>query len=103
MTSLFGTLEYVDLNSDSTIIDPYSIPITNGYPNLPSNSNETNCPIIQEINNSLNQNEQTSLSYFISNVEPKKLLWQIDYFSVPYYVRIYDNELFICDKYGLKY
>ncbi len=31
----------------------------------------------------------------------KKLLWQLDYKSVPYYVRFYHNQLFVCDKYGL--
>lgn len=30
----------------------------------------------------------------------KRLLWTIDYFSVPYYVRTYGNQLFVCDKYG---
>lgn len=32
----------------------------------------------------------------------KKLLWQLDYKSVPYYVRTYNNELFVCDKYGAR-
>lgn len=30
----------------------------------------------------------------------KKLLWQLEYKSVPYYVRYYNNQLFVCDKYG---
>lgn len=41
-----------------------------------------------------------SPSSSIPTVLKKKIVWQIDYFSVPYYVRTYGNQLFICDKYG---
>lgn len=33
-------------------------------------------------------------------VVKKKLLWQLDYKSVPYYIRAYNRQLFVCDKYG---
>jgi len=33
----------------------------------------------------------------------KKLLWQLDYKSVPYYVRYYGSQLFVCDKYGIQF
>lgn len=41
-------------------------------------------------------------SLLSSTITPKKkLLWQLDYKSVPYYIRTYNNQLFVCDKYGL--
>jgi hypothetical protein len=48
-----------------------------------------------------NKIEQISSILSIPNALKKNLLWQIDYFSVPYYVRTYGNQLFVCDKYGL--
>jgi hypothetical protein len=47
-----------------------------------------------------NRNEQISSLLTIPLAPKKKLLWQIDYYSVPYYVRTYGNQLFVCDKYG---
>ncbi len=89
---LFGTLEFVNLNTDSiTRIDPYSTPLTNGYSDRPSKSDDEDFVIIDS---------STKLESSVPNVQKKKLLWQIDYFSVPYYVRTYENQLYICDKYG---
>lgn len=39
------------------------------------------------------------LSSFPS-IPKKKFLWQIDYKSVPYYLRLFNHRLFVCDKYG---
>jgi hypothetical protein len=98
MSSLFGTLEFAHLNIESSSRhNPYSLQMTNGYND--SKSEDEDYVFI----NSSNKIEQISppLSTSISNVQKKRVLWQIDYFSVPYYVRTYENHLFICDKYGL--
>ena len=36
----------------------------------------------------------------IPSVPKKKLLWQLEYKSVPYYIRTFADRLFVCDKYG---
>ncbi|CAF0925977.1 unnamed protein product [Rotaria sordida] len=108
ISSLFGTLEFVQLNPQSNTFDPYSIPITNGYNDLQSKSEDDDYVLINSSNHNhnhfknilSNQIEPISSLSSISHVPKKKLLWQIDYFSVPYYVRTYGNQLFICDKYG---
>jgi hypothetical protein len=97
MSSLFGILEFVHLNGDSSRFDPYSSSqITNGYNDIQLKSEDEDYVFIDPSN----KIEQISSLTSISNVQKKKLLWQIDYFSVPYYVRTYGNQLFICDKYG---
>ncbi len=65
--------------------------MTNGYSDRPLKSDDEDYVMIDPS------------AKFDSNpsVQKKKLLWQIDYFSVPYYVRTYENQLYICDKYGL--
>ncbi len=95
---LFGTLEFVNLNTESTTtrIDPYSTPITNGYGDRPLKSDDEDYVMIDP------STKLEPISSAIPSVQKKKLLWQIDYFSVPYYVRTYENQLYICDKYGLK-
>ena len=30
----------------------------------------------------------------------KKFLWQIEYKSIPYFIRMFHQRLFVCDKYG---
>ena len=34
------------------------------------------------------------------SVPKKKLLWQLEYKSVPYYIRTFANQLFVGDRYG---
>ena len=81
VSSLFGTLNLTDFNRNSS-------PILNGHAHLPNSSE--NDPFDPSIK-----------SDSINNLPRRKLLWQIEYFSVPYYLRIHDNHLYICDKYGL--
>ena len=50
-----------------------------------------------------NNIEQTSSYLSTSNIPMKKQIWSIDYFSVPCYVKIYENRLFICDKFGMNF
>lgn len=90
MSLLFGTLDFLPLNNEL-------FPMTNGYNETQIKSEDDDYIVIDS---STNKTEQIPS---ISNVQKKKLLWQIDYFSVPYYVRTYGNQLFICDKYGMKY
>ena len=90
-----GTLDFVQLNGESVRIEPYSLPIINGHHDLPLKSEDEDYVFIHP-----STKFEPNLSA-ISNVQKKKLLWQVDYFSVPYYVRTCANQLYICDKYGL--
>ncbi|CAF0870110.1 unnamed protein product [Rotaria sp. Silwood1] len=106
ISSLFGTLQFAQLNTESPTCDQYSLPITNGYYDSQIKSEDEDYVVIGSSNHNHFKNilsnpiEQLSSLSSISNIPKKKLLWQIDYFSVPYYVRTYGNQLFICDKYG---
>ncbi|CAF2378891.1 unnamed protein product [Rotaria sp. Silwood2] len=106
ISSLFGTLEFVQLNTESTTSDPYAVPLTNGYNDSQLKSEDEDYVLINSFNHNYSRNistnpiEQIPSLSAIANIPKKQLLWQIDYFSVPYYVRTYGNQLFICDKYG---
>ncbi|CAF4121240.1 unnamed protein product, partial [Rotaria magnacalcarata] len=106
-SSLFGTLEFIPLNSNvSTTSDPCSLPMTNGYNHSQTKSEEQDYVFVDSSSNHFPKSFLSSAIEQISSLSSnsptpnKKLLWQIDYFSVPYYVRTYENQLFICDKYG---
>jgi hypothetical protein len=97
MSSLFGTLDFVHLHAEPTRFEPCLSQTTNGYHDSQIKSDDEDYVFIDPSN----RIEHISSSSSIPNVQKKQLLWQIDYFSVPYYVRIHGNQLFICDKYGL--
>ncbi|CAF1344321.1 unnamed protein product [Adineta steineri] len=103
-SSLFGTLDFIQLNTDINRSDPYVSQTTNGYNDFQLKSEDEDFVFINPSNNNnknnlLIKNEQIPLPLSTTNIQKKKL-WQIDYFSVPYYVRTYGNHLFVCDKYG---
>jgi len=77
MSTLFGKLEYTDLHSTQT----------NGDSDIETKLDD-------------NDDDYILIDSISPNEQKKKLLWQIDYFSVPYYVRTFNNQLFVCDKYG---
>ncbi|CAF0919473.1 unnamed protein product [Rotaria sordida] len=90
---LLGTLKFIPLDS-------YSSQLSNIYNNLQLESEyDDNIFIETNLNKSTINNQQLS-PLPIPIVSKKKLLWQLDYKSVPYYIRTYNNQLFVCDKYG---
>lgn len=107
ISSLFGTLDFQSLSNESNSSDPYFSSMTNGYihnrhvrPEGDENVHTDPSTNHLSKNFSFNPIEPISSLATISNIPKKRLLWQIEYFSVPYYVRTYGNQLFICDKYG---
>ncbi|UJR35744.1 hypothetical protein I4U23_028493 [Adineta vaga] len=100
VSSLFGTLNFNHINTDSTRSDPTSSQLTNGYHDSQSKFEDDDFVVINSPNKNLISKKIEQKSLPIPHTQKKKLLWQIEYFSVPYYVRIFENQLFICDKYG---
>lgn len=103
-SSLFGTLEFAHVNNDASRSDPPPSHMSNGHrqptppPTKPNDDDDDDFVVV----NRPNLPAPATLPPSVSNTEiqRKKLLWQIDYFSVPYYVRTCANLLFVCDKYG---
>ncbi|CAF3744832.1 unnamed protein product [Adineta steineri] len=89
ISSLFGTLEFIPLDSDSSHID-----------DLPYKPDHDDYIFIEPLQNKSNKIDQLLTPLPIPLAPKKKLLWQLDYKSVPYYVRTYNHQLFVCDKYG---
>lgn len=110
ISSVFGKLDFVTLNTDSNAFDPYTTPMTNGYSHSQTKSEDDDFIVVDSTSTNNNANSFSNSTEHIlsppslssiSNMPKKRLLWQIEYFSVPYYVRVYESQLFICDKYGL--
>jgi hypothetical protein len=89
MSSLFGTLNFIPLDSHSSE--------RNDSPFKPDHDDYV---FIETSYNKSTKIDEISRSLPIPIAPKKKLLWQLDYKSVPYYVRTYNNQLFVCDKYG---
>jgi len=67
---------------------------------LPFKPDDDDYVIIETGHIQSNQSDRILSSLPIPIAPKKNLLWQIDYKSVPYYIRSYNNQLFVCDKYG---
>lgn len=89
MSSLFGTLNFIPFDSYSS-----------KHNDLPFKPDHDDYVFIETSNNKSIKIDQISKPLSIPITPKKKLLWQLDYKSVPYYVRTYNNQLFVCDKYG---
>ncbi|CAF1365194.1 unnamed protein product [Rotaria magnacalcarata] len=90
---LIGTLKFIPLDS-------HLLQCSNPYDALQSESDSDDGVSIET-----NINKPTTINPLSSplsapTVSNKILLWQLDYKSVPYYIRTYNNQLFVCDKYG---
>ncbi|CAF0824354.1 unnamed protein product [Rotaria sp. Silwood1] len=90
---LLGTLHFISLDS-------YPSQLSNVDNNLQLELNYDDCAFIEE-----NHHKPATINQLLSPLpvpltSKKKLLWQLDYKSVPYYIRTYNNQLFVCDKYG---
>jgi len=68
---------------------------------IPFKPDDDDYVFIETSNIKSNKIDQILSPIAIPLAPKKKLLWQLDYKSVPYYVRSYNNQLFVCDKYGL--
>ncbi|CAF3527317.1 unnamed protein product [Rotaria socialis] len=91
---LMGTLKFIPLNS-------HLLQCSNLYDDLQSESDSEDDDVpIETILNKPTTIDPLSLPLSAPAVSNKILLWQLDYKSVPYYIRTYNNQLFVCDKYG---
>ncbi|UJR10345.1 hypothetical protein I4U23_014551 [Adineta vaga] len=86
MSSLFGTLNFTSLDSQST--------------DVTFKADHDDYLFSETSHQKSHRLDHISTPLSIPNVPKKKLLWQLDYKSVPYYVRTCNNQLFVCDKYG---
>ncbi|CAF0846890.1 unnamed protein product [Adineta ricciae] len=87
ISSLFGTLNFLSLNS----------PHSNHVKSKPDHDDYL---LLESSQPQPHRFDQISPPLPVPQAMKKKLLWQLDYKSVPYYVRTYNNQLFVCDKYG---
>ncbi|CAF1074756.1 unnamed protein product [Adineta ricciae] len=94
ISSLFGSLEFTDVHTDSP-----SSQLTDSHRNSQCKSEDDEFDVINSSNLPENKIKYEQLSSS-PHLQKKKLFWQIEYFSVPYYVRILGNQIFVCDKYG---
>jgi hypothetical protein len=91
MSSLFGILNFIPLDSSSSSQLPNDIQYK---------PDDDDYVFIETSNIKSNKIDRRLSPLPIPIASKKKLLWQLDYKSVPYYVRFYNNQLFVCDKYG---
>jgi hypothetical protein len=89
-SSLFGTLNFIPLDSSASQISNES----------QFKPDDDDYVFIETSNIKSNQFDRILSPLPIPISPKKKLLWQLEYKSVPYYVRFYNNQLFVCDKYG---
>ena len=91
ISSIFGTLNFLPLDSSST-----------QHTNQQFKPDDDDFVFVETPINKINKIDRLlSLPISIPSAPKKTLLWQLDYKSVPYYVRTYNSQLFVCDKYGL--
>ncbi|CAF2388785.1 unnamed protein product [Rotaria sp. Silwood2] len=90
---LLGALNFIPLDS-------YSSQLSNVYNDLQLEPDYNDDVFIEANHNKLATINQRVSPLPVPIVSKKRFLWQLDYKFVPYYIRTYNNQLFVCDKYG---
>lgn len=90
---LFGTLNFVTLDSSSS-------EHSNTSNDLSIEQDSDDFVFIEKQYDNTSHFNQMSASLPIQMASRKNFLWQLEYKSVPYYIRTYNQYLYVCDKYG---